>query len=186
MSPNKNHCVDGEEADIDCPCNPGAQYYGRGVFPIYTSTTYCRAGKALNVDLLNHPELVEQNATLAFMIAMWRWMTPIFGEHKLIRGAQKVITVPSPHTVFVSDWKPTKKDILWGRFTGSLATAINAMYGVDFCGNLGNRLKMNNIADYYNYYLDLIGVDSDQTWDLLSCMDQKPFNLPKDLRQLLE
>ncbi|CAA0819836.1 Chitinase-like protein 1 [Striga hermonthica] len=151
-----------------------------------SSTTYCRAGKALNVDLLNHPELVEQNATLAFMIAMWRWMTPIFGEHKLIRGAQKVITVPSPHTVFVSDWKPTKKDILWGRFTGSLATTINAMYGVDFCGNLGNRLKMNNIADYYNYYLDLIGVDSDQTWDLLSCMDQKPFNLPKDLRQLLE
>ena len=59
---------------------------------------YGEASKELDVDLLNHPEYIEQNATLAFQVAIWRWMMPI-KEHQ-----------PSAHEVLIGYWKPTKND----------------------------------------------------------------------------
>ncbi|KAG8483272.1 hypothetical protein CXB51_022364 [Gossypium anomalum] len=38
---------------------------------------YGETGEALKVDLLNHPEYIENNATLSFQAAIWRWMTPV-------------------------------------------------------------------------------------------------------------
>ncbi len=67
---------------------------------------YGEASKALKVDLLNHPEYIEQNATLAFQVAIWNWMTPI-KDH-----------LPSAHDVFVGYWKPTKTDTLAKRVSG--------------------------------------------------------------------
>ena len=61
---------------------------------------YGEAGKDLKVDLLNHPEYIEQNATLAFQVAIWRWMMPI-KKHQ-----------PSAHDVFLGTWTPTKNDTL--------------------------------------------------------------------------
>jgi len=43
--------------------------------------------KSLKQDMLNHPELLELNATLAFEATIWRKQ-------------------PSNHCVFVGNWKP--------------------------------------------------------------------------------
>ena len=67
---------------------------------------YGEAGKDLKVDLLNHQEYIEQNATLAFQVAIWRWMMPI-KKHQ-----------PSAHDVFLGTLTPTKNDTLAKRVSG--------------------------------------------------------------------
>ncbi|KAG6582081.1 Chitinase-like protein 1, partial [Cucurbita argyrosperma subsp. sororia] len=124
MSPSQDYCND--YFKLTYPCAPGAQYYGRGAIPIFwfevfyphffcqsvqrtfirvlivvrrpRNYNYGKIGDALKLDLLNHPEYVEQNATIAFQTAMWMWMNPV-------KKSQ-----PSPHDVFVGNWKPTKND----------------------------------------------------------------------------
>ncbi|PNX99394.1 chitinase-like protein 2-like [Trifolium pratense] len=138
LSPDKFYCD--EYYKLTYPCSPGAAYYGRGAIPIYCEMdnsdrftngpignppqrnyNYGKIGEALKVDLLNHPEYIEQNATLAFQAALWKWMTPP-EKH-----------IPSPHDVFVGNWKPTKNDTLSKRVPGFGAT-INILYGDQVCG----------------------------------------------------
>ncbi|KAL4637532.1 hypothetical protein ACB092_03G083600 [Castanea dentata] len=92
------------------PCAPRVAYYGRGALPIYWNYNHGEVGKDLKVDLLNHPEYIEENATPAFQVAIWRWMTPIM-EHQ-----------PSAHVVFIGLWKPTNNDSLAKRVSGFGAT----------------------------------------------------------------
>ncbi|KAF3949218.1 hypothetical protein CMV_024888 [Castanea mollissima] len=147
------------------PCAPGVAYYGRGALPIYWNYNYGEATKDLNVDLLNHPEYIEKNATLAFLVAIWRWMTPVTKNQ------------PSAHDVFIGNWKPTKNDNLAKRVSG-FGTTMNVLYGHLVCGKGSNETSMNKIIDYYLRYLDLIGVNSSKAGprELLSCTDQVPFN----------
>ncbi|XP_030957059.1 chitinase-like protein 2 [Quercus lobata] len=146
------------------PCTPGVAYYGRGALPIYWNYNYGEAGRALKVDLLNHPEYIEQNATLAFKVAIWRWMTPV-KKHQ-----------PSAHDVFIGHWKPTKNDTLAKRVPG-FGTTMNVLYGDLVCGQDDNEF-MNNIISHYLYYLDLMGVGQEEAGphELLSCSQQVSFN----------
>ncbi|KAM4108681.1 hypothetical protein ACB094_03G063400 [Castanea mollissima] len=146
------------------PCTPGVAYYGRGALPIYWNYNYGEAGSALKVDLLNHPEYIEQNATLAFKVAIWRWMTPV-KKHQ-----------PSAHDVFIGHWKPTKNDTLAKRVPG-FGTTMNVLYGDLVCGQDDNEF-MNNIISHYLYYLDLMGVGQEEAGphELLSCSQQVSFN----------
>lgn len=123
---------------------------------------YGAAGVALKEDLLNHPEYIEQNATLAFQAAIWRWMTP------LKKGQ------PSAHQAFVGDWKPTKNDTLSNRFPG-FGITMNILYGDGVCGK-GEVDDMNNIMSHYQHYLDLMGVGAEQAGTNLTCGEQKAFN----------
>ncbi|KAM7280501.1 hypothetical protein ACFE04_007635 [Oxalis oulophora] len=75
MSPDKTYCD--EYYKYTYPCTPGVSYHGRGALPLYWNYNYGEIGDALKVDLLNHPEYLENNATLAFQAAIWRWMTPV-------------------------------------------------------------------------------------------------------------
>ncbi|CAM8918213.1 unnamed protein product [Rhodiola kirilowii] len=165
MSPSQSYCDDFYKYTY--PCSPGAEYYGRGAIPIYLNYNYGAIGEALKVDLLNHPEYIEQNATLAFQAAIWRWMTPI-------KKSQ-----PSAHDVFVGNWRPTKNDTLSKRVPGFGAT-INLLYGDLVCGQ-GDIDSMNNIISHYLYYLDLLGVGREQAGphEVLSCAEQKAFNPSK-------
>ncbi|KAM1036860.1 hypothetical protein FF1_031793 [Malus domestica] len=162
MSPMQSYCDDYYKYIY--PCSPGAEYYGRGALPIYWNYNYGAAGDALKVDLLNHPEYIEQNATLAFQAAVWRWMTPI-------KKSQ-----PSAHQAFVGDWKPTKNDTLSKRFPG-FGTTMNILYGESVCGK-GDIDAMNNIVSHYQYYLDLMGVGRDEAGphEVLTCAEQVAFN----------
>ncbi|KAB1728999.1 hypothetical protein FNE60_29910, partial [Klebsiella pneumoniae] len=128
------------------------------------NVNYGAAGDALKVDLLNHPEYIEQNATLAFQAAIWRWMTEI-------KKGQ-----PSSHDAFVGNWKPTKNDTLAKRSPGFGAT-MNILYGEMVCGQ-GDIDPMNNIISHYQHYLDLMGVGREEggPHDVLNCAEQKAFN----------
>ncbi|BBN67385.1 Chitinase family protein [Prunus dulcis] len=174
MSPMQSYCDDYYKYTY--PCTPGAEYYGRGALPIYWSGmlssiymnyNYGAAGEALKVDLLNHPEYIEQNATLAFQAAIWRWMTAI-------KKSQ-----PSAHDAFVGNWKPTKNDTLSKRFPGFGAT-MNILYGDQICGQ-GDIDAMNTIVSHYQYYLDLMGVGREEagSHEVLTCAEQVAFNPTK-------
>ncbi|KAI4378054.1 hypothetical protein MLD38_015594 [Melastoma candidum] len=162
MSPTQSYCDDYYK--FTYPCTPGAEYYGRGALPIYWNYNYGAVGEALNVNLLDHPEYIEQNATLAFQAAIWRWMTPI-------KKSQ-----PSAHDVFVGNWKPTKNDTLAKRVPG-FGSTMNILYGDRVCGQ-GDIDSMNTIISQYLYYLDLLGVGREEAGphDILSCAEQVPFN----------
>ncbi len=134
------------------------------VLSLIRNYNYAKAGEALKVDLLNHPEYIEQNATLAFQAAIWRWMTPVKKNQ------------PSAHDVFVGNWKPTKNDTLSKRVPG-FGTTMNVLYGDGVCGQ-GDSEAMNNIVSHYLYYLDLMGVGREEagTHDVLNCSEQAAFN----------
>jgi predicted chitinase len=51
--------------------NPDKLYYGRGWLQLSWPCNYYAAGKALGVDLLNNPDLVEQEQDLAAKAALW-------------------------------------------------------------------------------------------------------------------
>lgn len=165
MSPSQKYCDDLYKYTY--PCAPGADYHGRGALPIYWNYNYGATGEALKVDLLNHPEYIEQNATLAFQAAIWRWMTPI-------KKSQ-----PSSHDAFVGTWKPTKNDTLSKRVPG-FGSTMNILYGDSVCGQ-GDVDSMNNIISHYQYYLDLMGVGREEAGphDVLSCAEQVAFNPTK-------
>ena len=125
---------------------------------------YGEAGKDLKVDLLNHQEYIEQNATLAFQVAIWRWMMPIKKHH------------PSAHDAFLGTWTPPKNDTLAKRVSG-FGTTINVLHGDLVCGHGGNE-SMDNIISHYLYYLDLMGVGREEagSQEVLSCAKQVAFN----------
>ncbi|CAL0308316.1 unnamed protein product [Lupinus luteus] len=162
MSPSQKYCDDYYK--LTYPCNAGADYYGRGAIPIYWNYNYGAVGEALKIDLLSHPEYIEQNATLAFQAAIWRWMTPI-------KKSQ-----PSAHQAFVGNWKPNKNDTLENRVPG-FGITMNILYGEGVCGQ-GDVDQMNNIISHYLYYLDLLGVGREQAGahEVVSCAEQKAFN----------
>ncbi|KAK9201065.1 hypothetical protein WN944_016266 [Citrus x changshan-huyou] len=162
MSPSQSYCDDSYKYTY--PCTPGAEYYGRGAIPIYWNYNYGATGEALKADLLSHPEYIEQNATLAFEAAIWKWMTPV-------KKSQ-----PSAHDAFVGNWKPTKNDTLSKRGP-NFGTTMNILYGESVCGQ-GDIDAMNNIVSHYLYYLDLLGVGREQAGpnEELSCAEQKAFN----------
>ncbi|XP_057540940.1 chitinase-like protein 1 [Amaranthus tricolor] len=162
LSPSQSYCDDSFKYTY--PCSPGVDYYGRGAIPIYWNYNYGAVGEALKEDLLNHPEYIEQNATLAFQAAIWRWMTPM-------KKGQ-----PSAHEVFVGDWKPTKNDTLSKRIPG-FGTTMNVLYGDLVCGK-GEVDGMTNIISHYLYYLDLMGVGREEAGphEVLACGEQKAFN----------
>ncbi|GAV58995.1 Glyco_hydro_19 domain-containing protein [Cephalotus follicularis] len=162
MSPSQSYCD--ESYKYTYPCSPGAEYYGRGAIPIYWNYNYGATGEALKVDLLNHPEFIQQNATLAFQAAIWRWMT----------GIKK--SQPSAHDIFVGNWKPTKNDTLANRGP-NFGTTMNVLFGDGVCGQ-GDIDAMNNIISQYLYYLDLMGVGREQAGphEELTCAEQIAFN----------
>ncbi|CAI9290363.1 unnamed protein product [Lactuca saligna] len=162
MSPNQDYCD--ESYKYTYPCAPGADYYGRGALPIYWNYNYGYIGDCLHVDLLHHPEYIEQNATLAFQAAMFQWLTP------LKKGQ------PSAHDAMVGNWKPTKNDTLSHRTPG-FGLTMNILYGERVCGK-GDIDDMNTIVTHYLYYLDLMGVGREEAGahDVLTCAEQKVFN----------
>ncbi|KAF7039282.1 hypothetical protein CFC21_049310 [Triticum aestivum] len=160
MSPYQNYyCDDSNEIYRRVE---GVEYYGRGALPVYRNYNYGIIGKGIKQDLLSHPELLEQNATLAFEAAIWRWMTPVKWRQ------------PSAHDAFVGNWKPTKNDILSKRYPG-FGTTMNIMRGDCICGR-GFTDEMNITISHYINYLGLMGVNHEHSGSSLDCADQVVFN----------
>ena len=57
-----------------CPAGQSA-YHGRGPIQLSWNFNYKAAGDALGIDLLNNPDRVKNEATIAYQTAVWYWMT---------------------------------------------------------------------------------------------------------------
>ncbi|KAJ0033884.1 hypothetical protein Pint_26056 [Pistacia integerrima] len=66
----KRYC---DESKKQYPCVPGKFYYGRGPLQLTGNENYGAAGKALQFNGLNSPELVARNPVLSFKTALWFW-----------------------------------------------------------------------------------------------------------------
>jgi chitinase len=58
-----------------CPCAAGKRYYGRGPLQLTWNYNYCAAGQALGVPLGANPDLVASDVNVAYLTALWFWMT---------------------------------------------------------------------------------------------------------------
>ncbi|MEV6811001.1 glycoside hydrolase family 19 protein, partial [Micromonospora sp. NPDC051296] len=67
-----NYCDTGQP--YGCPAGQTA-YHGRGPIQLSWNTNYKAAGDALGLDLLNEPDLVKTDASVAWQTALWFWMT---------------------------------------------------------------------------------------------------------------
>ncbi|MBX7265061.1 chitinase [Micromonospora sp. Llam7] len=67
-----NYCDTGQS--YGCPAGQTA-YHGRGPIQLSWNTNYKTAGDALGLDLLNEPDLVKNDASVAWQTALWFWMT---------------------------------------------------------------------------------------------------------------
>ena len=54
----------------------GAKYFGRGYIQLSGRENYTKAGKALRLDIVNHPELVEQ-PEIATKTTIWFWQNRV-------------------------------------------------------------------------------------------------------------
>ncbi|MGW3851943.1 glycoside hydrolase family 19 protein [Streptomyces fagopyri] len=57
-----------------CPAGQSA-YYGRGPIQLSWNFNYKAAGDALGIDLLNNPNLVQTDASVAWKTGLWYWNT---------------------------------------------------------------------------------------------------------------
>ncbi len=72
---NKTVMCDTSWGPPGCGCAPGKMYYGRGPIQLSWNGNYCAAGNALGVDLMNDPDRVARDATIAWRTGFWFWMT---------------------------------------------------------------------------------------------------------------
>jgi predicted chitinase len=124
------------QSSAKCPCEPGKEYYGRGPIQISWNYNYCSAGAALGYDLRGQPELVAQNATVAWATGLWFWMTQ--------RGAGSF----TPHDA-----------ITGGHGFGETIRSING----DVECNGGSAEGVNSRVDFYKRFCQLLGVDPGDT-----------------------
>jgi chitinase len=126
-------------ASAKCPCAAGKLYYGRGPIQISWNYNYCSAGEALGYDLVNQPELVAQNATIAWATGLWFWMTQ--------RGAGQ----HTPHDAIVGDY--------------GFGETIRSINGDVEC-NGGSTEGVTSRVAFYQRFCQILGVTFG---DKLSC-----------------
>lgn len=128
---------------VTWPCASGQTYHGRGPMQLSWNYNYGQAGDALGLDLLNQPNLVTSDGTVAFRTAIWFWMTA---------QAPK----PSCHDVMVGSWTPTAADTSQNRAPG-FGMTVNIINGGLEC-NIGSDYRVNDRIGFYQRYTALLGV----------------------------
>ncbi|GAB7042766.1 MULTISPECIES: glycoside hydrolase family 19 protein [Catenuloplanes] len=73
-----------------CPAGQAA-YYGRGPIQLSWNFNYKAAGDALGIDLLRNPNLVQNDAAVAWKTGIWYWMTQtgpgtVTGHNAMVNG----------------------------------------------------------------------------------------------------
>ena len=77
----------------------GPKYKGRGFIHLTGRWNYEQCGKAIGADLVNHPELVETDTTIAGQSTLWFWNRFIRTNYKAndIHGVSKRVNGPNPN-----------------------------------------------------------------------------------------
>nr|XP_023896808.1 endochitinase-like [Quercus suber] len=139
------------------PCASGQEYYGRGPIQLSWNYNYGQCGEALELDLLNNPDLVATDPVISFKAALWFWMTPQSPK-------------PSCHDVITGNWNSSIADIAAGRLPG-YGTTTNIINGGLECGR-GMNAQVESRIGFYKRYCDFFGVGYG---DNLDCYSQSPF-----------
>ena len=113
-----------------CPAGQSA-YHGRGPIQLSWNFNYKAAGDALGIDLLNNPDRVKNETSVAYQTAVWYWMTQ--------RGPGTM----TPHEAMVNS-----------RGFGETIRSIN---GSLEC-NGGNPAQVQSRVDAYNRFTSILGV----------------------------
>ncbi|CAN6249199.1 unnamed protein product [Urochloa humidicola] len=74
INKNNNYC---DANNRQWPCAAGKKYYGRGPLQISWNYNYGPAGRDIGFDGLGNPDIVAQNAGIAFKTALWFWMNNV-------------------------------------------------------------------------------------------------------------
>ena len=111
------------------------------------------------MDLLNNPDLVATDPTVAFKTAIWFWMTPQSNK-------------PSCHDVITGLWTPTARDSAAGRVPG-YGVITNVINGGIECG-MGQNDKVADRIGFYKRYCDIFGIGYGNNLD---CYNQLSFNI---------
>jgi hypothetical protein len=140
------------------PPSSGQSYHGRGPIQITHNVNYGQLSEFLYGDkqvLLDNPgKLVPdgtEDATTAFMSAIWFWMTP---------QAPK----PSCHDVMVNNWVPDADDIAANRDDSKFGVTVNIINGGLECGLPGDS-RVNDRIEYYQRYIELLGEEPESKCD---------------------
>ncbi|MFG2589432.1 chitinase [Streptomyces sp. NPDC048438] len=121
-----------------CPAG-NDKYYGRGPIQLSWNFNYKSAGDALGIDLLNNPDLVQNDASVAWKTGLW------YGNTQSGPGAM------TPHDVMVN--------------SAGFGETIRAVNGSLEC-NGGNPAQVQSRIDIYERFTQVLGVDPG---DGLSC-----------------
>jgi chitodextrinase len=113
-----------------CPAGQSA-YHGRGPIQLSWNFNYKAAGDALGIDLLNNPDRVKNETSIAYQTAVWYWMTQ--------RGPGTM----TPHEAIVN-----------GRGFGETIRSINGSLECD--GR--NPAQVQSRVDAYNRFTSILGV----------------------------
>lgn len=133
-----------DAGNVTYPCEPGKTYHGRGPMQLSWNYNYGQAGEALNLNLLQNPEQVADDAIVGFRTALWFWQT-------------EQLPKPSAHDVMVGNWQPTANDIANGRVPG-FGMTINIINGGIECGK-PTPSQVEDRVGFYQRYCDLLDVD---------------------------
>lgn len=124
-----NYCDAGQP--YGCPAGQTA-YHGRGPIQLSWNTNYKAAGDALGIDLLNNPDLVTTDPSVAWQTALWFWMTQ--------RGAGTM----TAHAAMTGG--------------GGFGETIRTINGALECGGR-NRAQVQSRIDAYKRFAEALGVD---------------------------
>lgn len=132
------------------PAAKGKKYYGRGPMQLSWNGNYGYASHCIfgnKEKLLNNPELIEQDAVIAFKTAIYFWMTP---------QAPK----PSAHDAITGIWQPAAAEKAKGRVPG-FASTINIINGALECGKGESQVNMQDRIAFYRHFLKQLDAKDD-------------------------
>ena len=140
----------------------GKSYHGRGPLQISWNYNYAQFSEKYFGNqkiLLEHPEMVANDAVLCFASAIWFWMTEQYPK-------------PSCHDIMCGKWEPEKKDIDNGRLPG-FGAVVNVINGGLECGeNHSDNTKYR--YGFYQYFCQYFKVTPGPNAE---CSNQKRFGL---------
>ena len=129
-----------------------------------SNTYYGRAGSdlGLDVDLLNDPDELVNNAVISFKPALWYWTN----SHS---------PNPSCHDVMTNQWVRNLDDVIAAGRVEGFGLTTNIIDGENECGICGDERVKKRIG-FYEHFCDILGVSYGD--DSLDCYTQKPYGSP--------
>lgn len=161
MGCDKGNCAPYCAVVPEYPCVAGKGYHGRGPIQLSYNYNYGLFSKQYFGDkmiLLNDPDRIKKDGELAFISALWFWMTPQSPK-------------PSCHDALVGNWKPTQKDLKCGRKPG-FGVTINIVNGGVECNHKPMKSKTFHRVETYKLFCKRLGTTPGTN---MNCETQQQF-----------